>query len=217
MTETGGAFPFRQEILRAAQGQGIALSENQVRTMEIHRDLLQSWGRRMNLTAIREPKQVVHRHFLEGLLAGEFLGRHKASGTVLDLGSGNGFPTIPIRVARPEAAPLILVESSRKRAAFLRALLRELGWGDSRVEVRRVETGRDLLDLPCDIFTTRGVAPFGLLEEGLPFLNRGGFALLFMRRRDLVEKAPQLPPALRVVAEGPLEGREAGMILLEKR
>jgi 16S rRNA (guanine527-N7)-methyltransferase len=195
----------------------MTLSEDQVRSMEIHRDLLLTWGRRMNLTAIREPKEVVHRHFLEGLLAGELLGRYKASGTVLDLGSGNGFPAIPIRVARPEAAPLILVESSRKRAAFLRALLRELGWDDSRVEVRRVETGRDLQDLPCDIFTTRGVTPFGLLEEGLPFLSRGGFTLLFMRRSALVAKVPQLPPALRVVGEGPLEGREAGMILLEKR
>lgn len=217
MAEPGGAFPFRQEILRAAQGQGIALSENQVRALEIHRDLLSTWGRRMNLTAIREPKKVVHRHFLEGLLAGEFLARHGASGTVLDLGSGNGFPAIPIRVARPEAAPLILVESSRKRAAFLRALLRELGWSDSRVEVRRVGTGRDLRDLSCDIFTTRGVAPFDLLEEGLPFLNRDGFALLFMRRGDLVGRVPQLPPSLRVVAECPLEGREAGMILLGKR
>jgi len=216
MAETGGAFPFRQEIRRAAQEEGIALSEDQVRSMEIHRDLLLAWGRRMNLTAIREPKEVVHRHFLEGLLAGEFLGRHQASGTVLDLGSGNGFPAIPIRVARPEAAPLILVESSRKRAAFLRALLRELGWNDSRVEVRRVETGRGLLDLPCDIFTTRGVAPFALLEEGLPFLSRGGFALLFMRRGDLAAKVPHLAPALRVVAEAPLRGREAGMILLGK-
>ena len=170
----------------------------------------------MNLTAIRDPGEVVRRHFLEGLLAGAFLGRHGASGTILDLGSGNGFPAIPIRVARPEAAPLILVESSRKRAAFLRALLRELGWRDSRVEVRRVETGRDLQDLPCDIFTTRGVTPFDLLEEGLPFLNRGGSARLFLRRGDLVERVPQLPPALRVAAEGPLVGREAGMILLRK-
>lgn len=171
----------------------------------------------MNLTAIREPGEVIRRHFLEGLLAGEFLGRVKASGTLLDLGSGNGFPAIPIRVARPEASPLILVESSRKRAAFLRALVRELGWRDARVEVRRVEAGRDLQDLPCDIFTTRGVTPFGLLEEGLPFLNRGGFALLFMRRSALEKEAPRLPPTLQVEAESPLEGRETGMILLAKR
>jgi 16S rRNA (guanine527-N7)-methyltransferase len=216
MAETVAPFPFRREIRRAASGQGIVLSEDQVRRMEIHWNLLLAWGRRMNLTAIREPGEAVRRHFLEGLLAGEFLRSHGASGTLLDLGSGNGFPVIPIRVARPEAAPLILVESSRKRAAFLRALLRGLGWSDSRVEVRRVERGGDLLDLPCDIFTTRGVAPFDLLEEGLPFLKRGGFALLFIRRGDLEKKVTRLPIALRVAAEGHLEGREAGMILLEK-
>ena len=171
----------------------------------------------MNLTAIREPGEMVHRHFLEGLIAGEFLGRLRVSGALVDLGSGNGFPAVPIRVARPEASPLILVESSRKRAAFLRALLRELGWRDARVEVRRVEAARDLRDLPCDIFTTRGVTPYGLLEEGLPFLNRGGFALLFMRRGALEREVPRLPATLRVEAECPLEGREAGMILLAKR
>ena len=217
MADPGGTFPFRREILRAAEGQGISLSDGQVRSLEIHRDLLLAWGRRMNLTAIRDPGEMVRRHFLEGLLAGEFLRRCRASGTVLDLGSGNGFPAVPIRVARPEAAPLILVESSRKRAAFLRALLRELGWGDSRVEVRRVEGSGDLRDLPCDIFTTRGVAPFGLVKEGLPFLKRGGFALLFMRRAALDSEIPRLPPELRVEAESPLEGRETGMILLAKQ
>jgi 16S rRNA (guanine527-N7)-methyltransferase len=217
MADVHGAFPFRREILRAAEAQGISLSDDQVRSMEIHRDLLMAWGRRMNLTAIRDPGEMIRRHFLEGLLAGEFLGRNRASGTVLDLGSGNGFPAVPIRVARPEAAPLILVESSRKRAAFLRALLRELGWGDSRVEVRRVEGSVDLQDLSCDIFTTRGVTPFDLLKEGLPFLKRGGFALLFMRHGALDREIPRLPPELRVEAESPLEGREAGMILLSKQ
>jgi 16S rRNA (guanine527-N7)-methyltransferase len=217
MTSSNSAFPFRREILRAAEAQGISLSDDQVRSMEIHRDLLMAWGGRMNLTAIRDPGEMVRRHFLEGLLAGKFLGRCRASGTVLDLGSGNGFPAVPIRVARPEAAPLILVESSRKRAAFLRALLRELGWVDSRVEVRRVEGSGDLRDLPCDIFTTRGVTPFGLLEEGLSFLKRGGFALLFMRRSALDAEIPRLPPGLRVEAESPLEGRETGMILLAKQ
>jgi 16S rRNA (guanine527-N7)-methyltransferase len=217
MTGPDSAFPFRREILRAAEAQGISLSDDQVRSMEIHRDLLMAWGGRMNLTAIRDPGEMVRRHFLEGLLAGKFLGRCRASGTVLDLGSGNGFPAVPIRVARPEAAPLILVESSRKRAAFLRALLRELGWVDSRVEVRRVEGSGNLRDLPCDIFTTRGVTPFGLLEEGLPFLKRGGFALLFMRRSALDAEIPRLPPGLRVEAESPLEGRETGMILLAKQ
>jgi 16S rRNA G527 N7-methylase RsmG len=111
----------------------------------------------------------------------------------------------------------VLVESSGKRAAFLRAVLRDLGWSDSHVETRRVQKGSDLQDLPCDIFTTRGVTPFDLLKEGLPFLNPGGIALLFLRRTLLDREVPHLPASLSIEAESPLPGREAGMILLRKR
>jgi hypothetical protein len=80
-----------------------------------------------------------------------------------------------------------------------------------------VQKGSDLRDLPCDIFTTRGVTPFDLLKEGLPFLNPGGIALLFIRRSLLEREVPLLPASLSIEAEGSLPGREAGMILLRKR
>ncbi len=209
-------LPFPEMIRRAAAERGISLSEAQIGLLEIHRNLLEIWGRRMNLTAIRDPAEIAHRHFLEGVQAGELLRRFRAAGTLLDLGSGNGFPGIPIRVVHPEASPIVLVESSRKRAAFLRAVLRELGWNDSRVLVRRIGSARDLEDSPCDIFTTRGVAPTNLLREGLPFLRPGGLALLFMRRAALERTAPVEELPLRLEAECQLEGREAGMILLRR-
>ena len=208
---------FRRMLREAAAGHGIPLSDPQIQLLSVHRGLLETWGRRMNLTAIRDSVEIVQRHFLEGLLAGQFLARLGASGSLLDLGSGNGFPAVPIRVALPEASPVVLVESSGKRAAFLRALLRNLGWSESRVETRRVQKGRDLQDLPCDIFTTRGVTPFDLLKEGLPFLNPGGTALFFMRRTLLDREVPHLPESLSIEGESPLPGREAGMILLRKR
>jgi 16S rRNA (guanine527-N7)-methyltransferase len=208
--------PFAPLIEALAAEAGISLSKAQLKILEVHANLLTTWGRRMNLTAIRDPLEISRRHFLEGLLAGRFLGKVGASGTLLDLGSGNGFPAIPIRVARPEASPLLLVESSAKRAAFLRAVLREVGWDDSRVVVRRIQRIEDCRDLSCDIFTTRGVAPFDLLRTGLPFLRPGGFALLFMRREVLSREMPEFPAALRTEAECPLEGREAGMIVLRK-
>ena len=213
--EENASFPHL--IRSLAREQGIEISDLQMKILEIHRDLLESWGERMNLTAIREPEEIARRHFLEGLLAGRFLAQSGARGTLVDLGSGNGFPAIPIRVVLPEASPLILIESSGKRASFLRAVLRAVGWADSRVESRRAERGADLLDLPCDIFTTRGVSPFKLLREGLPFLRSGGFALLFMKREALVREVPRLPQSLRLEAEHSLPGREAGMILLSRQ
>ena len=207
---------FREIILEEASSSGLTLSGEQLRVLDAHHRLLIQWGRRTNLTAIRDTREIVRRHFMEGLLAGSFLARNGVRGSYLDLGSGNGFPAVPIRVACAEASPLILVESSRKRTAFLRALVREVEWTDARVETRRVLSGRDLEDVPCDIFTTRGVLPFSLLVEGLPFLRPGGAALLFMRRSTLERETPGLPPTLRLAAEAPLPGREAGLLLLRK-
>jgi len=207
---------FRETILEVAGSSGLTLSSKQLKVLSAHHRLLVQWGRRTNLTAIHDTEEIIRRHFMEGLLAGSFLTRNGVRGAYLDLGSGNGFPAVPIRVACAAASPLILVESSRKRTAFLRALVREAGWTDARVESRRVLRGRDLEDLPCDIFTTRGVLPFPLLVEGLPFLRPGGTALLFMRRSTLEREIPVLSPTLRLVAEASLPGRQAGLLLLQK-
>src|SRR5713101_7883696 len=211
MSQTGAASgDFSHAICRAAAREGLRLSETQIGVLAVHFRLLQVWGRRMNLTSITHLEEVVNRHFMEGLLAGEVLRRSGFSGSLLDLGSGNGFPAFPLRVACPAARPLILVESSGKRAGFLRALIREVEWRDASVEVRRVARGRDLSDLPCDLFTTRGVSPFRLLKEGLPFLRSGGIALLFMTEFTLETEIPVLPKSLRLEACVPLPGRESG-------
>src|SRR5881628_3657717 len=105
---------------QAAEEEGLPLTGLQVDTLAIHYRLLEIWSRRMNLTSIHTLDGIVARHFMEGLVAGEFLKERGFAGSVLDLGSGNGFPAVPIRVACPAVFPLILVESSRKRAGFLR-------------------------------------------------------------------------------------------------
>jgi 16S rRNA (guanine527-N7)-methyltransferase len=217
----GGAGRAGSESFEAILGNeairhGISLATGQVEALSLHQRLLTKWNRRMNLTAIREPGEVIRRHFLEGILAGDLLRRYGGTGALLDLGSGNGFPSVPIRVACPGASPLILVESSQKRAAFLRALLRELGWADSRVEVRRVERCGDLAGITCNLFTTRGVRPFAFLREGLPFLGSGGLALLFLRRADLDREAGPLPECLAIECEARLPGRDTGLLLLRK-
>jgi 16S rRNA (guanine527-N7)-methyltransferase len=207
---------FADELQSQASARGISLSPHQMRALGIHYSLLKIWGRRMNLTAIRAPAEVIRRHFLESLLAGDLLRRFGAAGQLLDLGSGNGFPAAPIRVIHPEADPIVLVEASRKKGAFLRALLHEEGWKDSRVEVRRAQSGKELCDLSCDIFTIRAVNPFPFVDEGLPFLNEGGSAVLFMSRERLDAGVSPLPDRLSVVAEETLQGRDAGLLLLRK-
>jgi 16S rRNA (guanine527-N7)-methyltransferase len=85
--------------------------------------LLLKWNAKTNLTAIRTPEEIVRRHFGESLFAGIHLG---PCARLLDLGSGAGFPGIPIQLLRPDLA-VTLAESQGKKAAFLREVVRELG------------------------------------------------------------------------------------------
>jgi 16S rRNA (guanine527-N7)-methyltransferase len=110
-------------------------------------DLLLKWNARTNLTAIREPEEIVRRHFGESLFAGRHL---PECTTLLDLGSGAGFPGVPIQLLRPEIA-MTLAESQGKKASFLREAVRTLGlksevWA-GRVEMMPAERGFDVVAL----------------------------------------------------------------------
>jgi 16S rRNA (guanine527-N7)-methyltransferase len=105
-------------------------------------DLLVRWNARTNLTAIRSPKEMVRRHFGESLFAGGHLG-DPLPDTLLDLGSGAGFPGIPIALLHPEIR-VMLAESQNKKATFLREVVRSLGLRNVEVWAGRAE------DLPSD-------------------------------------------------------------------
>jgi 16S rRNA (guanine527-N7)-methyltransferase len=87
-------------------------------------DLLLKWNTRTNLTAIRDPKDIVRRHFGESLFAARHL--NPAATTLLDFGSGAGFPGLPVALLRPELQ-VTLAESQNKKATFLREVVRTLG------------------------------------------------------------------------------------------
>jgi 16S rRNA (guanine527-N7)-methyltransferase len=90
-------------------------------------DLLVRWNARTNLTAIREPEEMVRRHFGESLFAARHLAsRLSPEATLLDFGSGAGFPGLPIQLALPNLC-VTLAESQGKKASFLREAVRTLG------------------------------------------------------------------------------------------
>lgn len=173
---------FRDRLAAAARGIGAPLSESEAVALSTHYRLLLEWGRRMNLTGLRDERSILERHFLEPIAAAALL---ENEGRLVDLGSGNGFPAIPLKVLRP-GLDLVLVEASEKKSAFLWAVLRELGMKGSRVETRRVTGRADLADLiPCRYLTLRAVDSHPLLRgEGGPILLPGGRALLFLSRED---------------------------------
>jgi len=108
--------------------------------LQLYLDLLLRWNARVNLTAVRQPEQIVTRHFGESLFAARMLLEpvHERPVTLADVGSGAGFPGIPIKLWAPHVQ-LTLIESQNKKAAFLREVLRTLQLDGAEVFCGRAE------------------------------------------------------------------------------
>jgi len=113
-----------------------------IKKFEKYLALLLKWNARMNLTAIRDPKEINRRHFVESITCAQAL--PIGITTLLDFGSGAGFPGIPIALCRPEIS-VTLAESQSKKAAFLQEVVRTLGLS-ARVFSGRAESLREQFD-----------------------------------------------------------------------
>jgi len=135
--------------------------------LRIYLDLLLRWNARINLTAVRDPEEIVTRHFGESLFAarvlrdaGAFQSRTTGHPTLSDIGSGAGFPGIPIKLTQPQIH-LTLVESQNKKATFLREVIRALELADAEVFCGRAATWKH----KASVVTLRAVEKF---DQALP-------------------------------------------------
>ena len=121
----------------ASASNAAVLSPTQLRHISTYIDLLLRWNARINLTAVREPEEIVTRHFGESIFAARYLFPRAKPGTspeasrphVIDVGSGAGFPGLPIKIWATHAH-LTLIDSNQKKATFLREVVRNLGVSD---------------------------------------------------------------------------------------
>jgi len=166
-------------------------------------ELLLKWNARTNLTAIRDPDEIVRRHFGESL----FLGAHlRDCSTLLDFGSGAGFPGVPVQLLRPEIA-VTLAESQGKKAAFLREVVRHFGlqtevWA-SRVEAMPSERRFDAVALRAVDKMDSAVREAAARASGCVLIlgtSRASFADVLAAEFPVVERLP-LPGS----ADGVLE------------
>ena len=145
--------------------------------LQIYLELLLRWNARMNLTAVRDPEQIVTRHFGESLFAarvlrdaGAFESAENAPPSLADVGSGAGFPGLPIKLFLPEVR-LILIESQNKKATFLREVIRTLGLQDAQVFCGRAE----IWSQNANVVTLRAVEKFeNTLAAVAPLTTPGG-------------------------------------------
>lgn len=122
-------------ILTGASTLGLELSANAGERMASHLLLIEKWNRVHNLTAVREPEQMVTLHVLDSLSLLPHLG---AAASVVDVGTGPGFPGIPLAIARPDIR-VTLLDSSHKKCTFLEQARTQLGLANVEVVCERVE------------------------------------------------------------------------------
>jgi 16S rRNA (guanine527-N7)-methyltransferase len=200
-----------EQSLRDSGNVGAALTEFQLEQISIYIDLLLRWNARINLTAIREPEEIVTRHFGESL----FLARHvfplkrdtpvdarpqsrvQSLIRLIDLGSGAGFPALPTKIWAPHIH-LTLIESNHKKATFLREVIRALTLTNVNVIAARAEALIALPDAnsysPADVVTLRAVEKFdSIVPLAVRFLAPSGRLALLVSSPQLEKVENHLP------------------------
>lgn len=178
-------------IREGAEAFGVPLDENQTRLFARHARELLAWNRRVNLTRITDPREMAIRHFIDSLAPAKWI---PPETKVLDIGSGAGFPGIPLKVASP-ALSVTLIDGVRKKVTFLKTVIRNLSLEGIEARHIRAEemTGTDSNHahaygvIVCRALT--GLDRF--VEMALPLLAEGG-SLIAMKGNLLSEERDDL-------------------------
>lgn len=182
---------------------GRLLSHAQLQNISMYVNVLLRWNPKINLTSVARPEEIVTRHFGESL----FVARHLFSGMagggpalaakpgeglrVVDVGSGAGFPGLPIKIWAPQIR-LTLVESNHKKATFLREVARTLTLTNVDVLAERAEL---LPARSAEVVTLRAVERFAsILPIAARMVTQGGYLALLIGR-DQVRRAIELAPS----------------------
>ena len=191
---------MEQELIRIltdeAKGLGIFLSPAEQAQFSLFYDEFQVWNAKMNLTALEAGSSFIIKHFIDSLQALQFIPQEAK--TLLDLGTGGGFPGIPLKIARSDLS-LTLLDSSRKKTSFLRQVILRLGLSDARVITGRVEehVRQGSGGGEFDVVISRATFKMSqILEFGDHFVNREGL-IIAMKGRDVTGELEEAQKVIR--------------------
>ncbi len=152
---------------------GFLLNDNQKQQFKVYAEMLKEWNQRMNLTAIDEENAVYEKHFLDSLLP---LFDIDMKGTLCDVGAGAGFPSLPMKIMRPDLA-VTIVEPLGKRITFLKAVCEQLQL-EAELINERAEDYVKMHREEYDVVTARAVANLPMLSElCIPLVKKQGIFL----------------------------------------
>ncbi|SNV04043.1 Ribosomal RNA small subunit methyltransferase G [Megamonas hypermegale] len=190
---------FVDELKIAATEYGLNLTEDQISAFNKYYELLYEWNKKINLTAITEPKDVAIKHMVDSLSCFK-ADLFKENTSLIDVGTGAGFPGLPLKIFYP-SLKLTLLDSLNKRVKFLQLVVDELGLKDVEViharseEAARNKKYREKFDLA----TARAVARLPIIcEYCLPFVKDGG-TFIALKGRQYEEEAAQAQKAIKVL------------------
>ncbi|MBW2221223.1 MAG: 16S rRNA (guanine(527)-N(7))-methyltransferase RsmG [Deltaproteobacteria bacterium] len=165
---------------------GVSLNHKMMQMFLVYLKELKEWNQKVNLTSLKKDTAIISKHFIDSLSLVPYL---PSKASLLDLGSGAGFPGIPVKIAKP-SLKVTLIEAKRKKVNFQRHLVRKLGLTcidslQDRAESLTTENGSHL---SFDIVTSRA---FSRLEKflmlGMPFVKKGG-CLIAMKGKHAREE-----------------------------
>jgi 16S rRNA (guanine527-N7)-methyltransferase len=190
----------------------IELDEMRLLTISTYIDLLLKWNSRINLTAIRDPGEIVQRHFGESLFAAKYALDQKPVETAIDLGSGAGFPGVPFAILAPDVR-VTLIESQQKKATFLKELIYTLGLKNVKVFGARAESYSGTADLVM----LRAVERFEQALQMAVRLTESGGRIALMIGSGQVELARKLGITVNWSDSVQIPGSHSRELLLGRR
>ena len=169
---------INKEFLSAKSAEmGIELNDAQLSKLDDYAKFLVSYNEKVNLTAITDPEGIAIKHFVDSMVLDRLFDIRKGA-TIADVGTGAGFPSVPLKVIRPDTQ-ITMIDSLGKRITFLKELSKLLDQNNKAVHLRAEQAGIDVnLREQFDIATARAVAELRVLcEYCLPLVKVGGYML----------------------------------------
>lgn len=214
---------FSQALYKSAKAIEVELNEQQIEKFYEYMNLLLEWNKKINLTAITVPEEMILKHFIDSLTIASKI---KEGATLVDMGTGAGFPGIPLKIYRKDIK-IVLVDSLNKRLNFLKEVIKKLGLEKiETIHSRAEEFGKNKKYRETfDVATSRAVANLSTLSEYLlPLVKEKGICIC-MKGGEIEEELERAKKAIKILGgkvlkvekfELPKSSIKRSIVLLEK-
>ena len=190
--------PLEELLCESCRKIGVELNQAQLKQFMTYKDMLIEWNEKMNLTARTDDREIILKHFVDCLALCS--GADMSGKKIIDVGTGAGFPGVPVKIACPDI-DITLLDSLNKRITFLNELTKALGLEKTDcVHMRAEDGGNDKgLRESFDVCISRAVANLAVLcEYCLPFVRVGGM-FISMKGPDVSQEISEAEKAIKVL------------------